>query len=96
MNLLFVLKHVYCNLLSVTVYRSCIKSSFLKSESFRVEEHNTIIYTGWDFKNVTFAVLTRWLHLRGFVIRKCMGVSPGQEKVPSYNEVTLGRGSGVD
>ena len=41
MNLLFVLKLAYCNLLLVTVYRSCLKSSFLKLESFRVKEHNS-------------------------------------------------------
>ena len=27
------------------------------------------------------AVLTGWPHKRGFIIRKCMGVSPGQKNV---------------
>ena len=41
MNLLFVLKRGYCNLLSVTVYRSCITSTFLKLKSSQRIEHNT-------------------------------------------------------
>ena len=45
---------------------------------------------------MTFAILTRSLHLWGFLIRKCMGVSLGREKVTCYNKVTARQGSAVD
>ena len=71
MNLLFVLKHVFCNLLSVTVYRSCIKSYFLKSESFRVKEHNTIYKLG--FEECDICCIDKVAAFKGFSNKKMYG-----------------------
>ena len=40
-------------------------------------------------------VLTGWPHKRGFIIRECMGVSPGLKKCGRNNEVAVRRGSTV-
>lgn len=39
---------------------------------------NRVKYTGWDFRMWPSAILTEWPHQRGFLVRKRIGVSPGQ------------------
>ena len=48
-------------------------------------------YTDWDFRMWSLVVLTGWSHLRGYLIRKCMGVSPGQQNNGRNNEVIARR-----
>ena len=49
-------------------------------------------YTHWDFITWLLVTLTEWLHFGGLIIRKCMGVSPGQNKVALITRWSYQRG----
>ena len=42
---------------------------------------NSLLYTRRDLTMWPLAALAGWPHERGFLVRKSMGVSPGQNKV---------------